>query len=49
VATHLHCLLEGSTTLTGTPDELRQEDLEVAYFGGLHLEPVAPGGAGEEA
>lgn len=48
VATHVHCLLEGSTTLVGAPGELRKEDLEAAYFGGLQLESAgAPGAEGE--
>jgi branched-chain amino acid transport system ATP-binding protein len=33
VATHLQCLLEGRTTLEGTPDEVDREQVEAAYFG----------------
>ncbi|HET6193543.1 MAG TPA: ABC transporter ATP-binding protein [Trebonia sp.] len=33
VATHLQCLLEGHTTLEGTPDEVTREQVEAAYFG----------------
>jgi branched-chain amino acid transport system ATP-binding protein len=33
VATHLHCLLEGRTTLEGTPAEFTSEQVEAAYFG----------------
>lgn len=33
VATHIHCLLEGRTTLQGPPGELTAEDIEDAYFG----------------
>ena len=33
VATHLQCLLEGHTTLEGTPDEVTREQVEDAYFG----------------
>jgi branched-chain amino acid transport system ATP-binding protein len=33
VATRVHCLLEGRTSLTGRPDELTAEQIEEAYFG----------------
>ncbi len=33
VATRVHCLLEGRTTLEGRPAELRAEDIDAAYFG----------------
>jgi branched-chain amino acid transport system ATP-binding protein len=33
VATHLQCLLEGRTTLEGTPAEVTREQVEAAYFG----------------
>jgi branched-chain amino acid transport system ATP-binding protein len=33
VATHLQCLLEGHTTLQGTPAEVSREQVEAAYFG----------------
>jgi branched-chain amino acid transport system ATP-binding protein len=33
VATHLQCLLEGHTTLEGTPDEVTRVQVEAAYFG----------------
>jgi branched-chain amino acid transport system ATP-binding protein len=33
VATHIHCLLEGRTTLQGTPGGLSAERIEEAYFG----------------
>jgi branched-chain amino acid transport system ATP-binding protein len=33
VATHVHCLLEGKTTLRGSPAELTPEAIEDAYFG----------------
>jgi branched-chain amino acid transport system ATP-binding protein len=33
VATHLQCLLEGHTTLEGTPAEVSREQVEAAYFG----------------
>jgi branched-chain amino acid transport system ATP-binding protein len=34
VADRVHCLLEGKTSLSGTPDELSAEQIERAYFGG---------------
>lgn len=33
VASHIHCLLEGQTTLEGTPDDVTAEQVEAAYFG----------------
>ncbi|HWD96489.1 MAG TPA: ABC transporter ATP-binding protein [Acidimicrobiales bacterium] len=33
VAGHVHCLLEGRTSLAGRPDELTSEQIEAAYFG----------------
>ena len=33
VATHIHCLLEGKTTLEGSPEGLTPERIEGAYFG----------------
>jgi branched-chain amino acid transport system ATP-binding protein len=33
VATYLQCLLEGHTTLEGTPAEVSREQVEAAYFG----------------
>ena len=33
VATHLQCLLEGHTTLEGTPAEVNRQQVEAAYFG----------------
>jgi branched-chain amino acid transport system ATP-binding protein len=32
-ATHVHCLLEGHTTLTGSPADVTPEQVEAAYFG----------------
>jgi branched-chain amino acid transport system ATP-binding protein len=37
VASRVHCLLEGRTTLEGSPAELQRADIEAAYFG---LRPV---------
>ena len=33
VATHLQCMLEGHTTLEGTPAEVTRDQVEAAYFG----------------
>jgi branched-chain amino acid transport system ATP-binding protein len=33
VATHLQCLLEGHTTLEGTPQQVNRDQVEAAYFG----------------
>jgi branched-chain amino acid transport system ATP-binding protein len=33
VASHIQCLLEGRTTLAGTPAEVTPEQVEAAYFG----------------
>ncbi len=33
VATHVHCLLEGRTTLEGRPSEVTADKVEAAYFG----------------
>jgi branched-chain amino acid transport system ATP-binding protein len=33
VATHIHCLLEGHTTLEGKPGDITPEQVEAAYFG----------------
>jgi len=41
VATHLQCLLEGHTTLEGTPAEVTREQVEAAYFG---VGAASPGG-----
>jgi branched-chain amino acid transport system ATP-binding protein len=42
VATRVHCLLEGSTSLVGVPTELSPADIERAYFGS-ELAHDAPG------
>ncbi len=36
VARHVHCLLEGRTSLVGRPEELTAEQIEPAYFGAGH-------------
>jgi branched-chain amino acid transport system ATP-binding protein len=33
VASHIHCLLEGRTTLEGEPSDVTAEQVEAAYFG----------------
>jgi len=46
-ATHLQCLLEGHTTLQGTPAEVTREQVEAAYFGvtdGNGVSPASHGG-----
>jgi branched-chain amino acid transport system ATP-binding protein len=39
VATRVHCLLEGTTSLVGAPNELSPADIESAYFGTAHSPP----------
>ena len=46
VASHIHCLLEGRTTLQGRPSGVTADQVEAAYFG---LAGAAPAGRpGEE-
>jgi branched-chain amino acid transport system ATP-binding protein len=45
VASHIHCLLEGRTTLEGEPAGLTADQVEAAYFG--LAAATAPGPAGE--
>jgi len=33
VASHIHCLLEGRTTLESRPADVTAEQVEAAYFG----------------
>ncbi len=49
VATHIHCLLEGRTTLQGAPAEVTAHQVEAAYFGlaGTAGQPGAGGRSGE--
>jgi branched-chain amino acid transport system ATP-binding protein len=42
VATHIHCLLEGRTTLEGAPADVTAEEVEAAYFG-LAAAAAVPG------
>jgi branched-chain amino acid transport system ATP-binding protein len=46
VASHIHCLLEGRTTLEARPDQVTAEQVEAAYFG---LTAAAAGRAGERS
>ena len=49
VATHIHCLLEGRTTLEGTPAEVTADRVEAAYFGLADAAPThAEPGEGSE-
>jgi branched-chain amino acid transport system ATP-binding protein len=53
VASHIHCLLEGRTTLESRPADVTADQVEAAYFGlapaaslpGGTTPPVPPGGA----
>src|SRR5215813_4023961 len=48
VATHMHCLLEGRTTLEGRPGDVTADQVEAAYFGLAGAAPAGrPGGGGE--
>jgi branched-chain amino acid transport system ATP-binding protein len=49
VASHVHCLLEGRTTLEGPPAEVSVEQVEAAYFGLAAAAAAGPGGAGPGA
>jgi branched-chain amino acid transport system ATP-binding protein len=50
VATHIHCLLEGRTTLQGRPADVTAEQVEAAYFGmngtAARASAAVPGTAG---
>jgi len=51
VASHIHCLLEGRTTLEGRPADVTADQVEAAYFGLAGAGPgpgpaVSPPGAG---
>ena len=48
VATYIHCLLEGRTTLEGSPAELTAQSIEGAYFGLRAAAPAPPGSAGAQ-
>jgi branched-chain amino acid transport system ATP-binding protein len=48
VATHVHCLLEGRTTLEGKPTDVTAEQVEAAYFGLAGAASGPPPGEGRE-
>ncbi len=51
VASHIHCLLEGRTTLEGTPADVTADQVEAAYFGlaGAAQLPASQPNEGSEA
>jgi branched-chain amino acid transport system ATP-binding protein len=42
VASHIHCLLEGRTTLEGEPGDVTAEQVEAAYFGLAEVGAATP-------
>jgi branched-chain amino acid transport system ATP-binding protein len=48
VASNLHCLLEGRSTLEGRPADVTPDQVEAAYFGLAGVAPAAPAGEGGE-
>ena len=48
VASHIHCLLEGRTTLEGRPADVTVEQVEAAYFGLAGAAPASQPGEGSE-
>jgi branched-chain amino acid transport system ATP-binding protein len=48
VASHIHCLLEGRTTLEGRPADVTADQVEAAYFGLAGAGPASPPGGGSE-
>ena len=49
VASHIHCLLEGRTTLEGRPADVTADEVEAAYFGLAGAASARPAGEGSEA
>jgi branched-chain amino acid transport system ATP-binding protein len=49
VASHIHCLLEGQTTLEGRPDEVTADQVEAAYFGLASSPAASPAAEGSES
>jgi branched-chain amino acid transport system ATP-binding protein len=47
VASHIHCLLEGRTTLEGRPSDVTAEQVEAAYFGLAGAASASRPGEGE--
>jgi branched-chain amino acid transport system ATP-binding protein len=48
VASHIHCLLEGRTTLEGRPADVTADQVEAAYFGLADTAPAGQPGEGSE-
>src|ERR1700733_8057497 len=48
-AWHIHCLLEGRTTLEGRPADVTADQVEAAYFGLAGAASARPAGEGSEA
>ena len=48
VASHIHCLLEGRTTLAGRPADITADQVEAAYFGLAGGAPASQPGEGSE-
>jgi branched-chain amino acid transport system ATP-binding protein len=48
VASRIHCLLEGKTTLEGRPAEVTADQVEAAYFGLADAAPAGRPGEGSE-
>jgi branched-chain amino acid transport system ATP-binding protein len=48
VASHIHCLLEGTTTLEGRPAGVTADQVEAAYFGLAGAAPAGPPSEGGE-
>jgi branched-chain amino acid transport system ATP-binding protein len=48
VASHIHCLLEGRTTLEGRPADVTAGQVEAAYFGLAGAAPAGQPGEGSE-
>jgi len=49
VASHIHCLLEGRTTLEGRPADVTADQVEAAYFGLAGTASASPPREGSEA
>jgi branched-chain amino acid transport system ATP-binding protein len=49
VASHIHCLLEGQTTLEGKPADVTAEQVEAAYFGLAGAATAGQPGEGSES
>jgi branched-chain amino acid transport system ATP-binding protein len=49
VASHIHCLLEGRTTLEGMPADVTADQVEAAYFGLAGTAAAGPAADGSES